>query len=118
MPSGTAEVFRGGQLCSAPSLLQPEDVVDADGLEEAFQLEVADQLGLDQRLDSGVDRLGDQHLAVAGLGADAGRTVCDRADRGIVVATLEPNPADVRVALVDAEPETKPDIAPAPPSLG
>ena len=84
-----------------------ENVVGGDGTNQTFEDELADGLEFHQMLDGGNHAGADEDLAVRRLGAEPGAEVGDPADRSVVGAALEPDPAEGRVALGDANPEAE-----------
>ena len=98
----------------------PSTRVGRDGSGHALELELTGRLDLDQVLDGGVGPLAEQDLAGLRLAAQAGGEDDRVADRGVVVATFEADPAERRVAGRDADPETElvAELAPALGQLG
>src|SRR5947208_9121629 len=84
-----------------------------DRLPEALQLEAAERFGLDDLLDLRQDPLADSDLARRRGVAKARGEVEDAADGAVVVATLEADPADRRVAERHTEREV--ELVPALP---
>src|SRR5262249_44341446 len=81
---------------------------------EALQVELAQLVGLDLVPDRRVHTLRDQRLTRLRGGAKAGGKVADRAERAVVVASLEPDPSERCVAGRDSDPQSEVDPALAP----
>ena len=75
-----------------------DDVVGRDRAGDALELELAGRLHVDHVLDGRVGPLAEQDLAGLGLGAQAGGEDDGVADRGVVIAAFEADPAERRVA--------------------
>ena len=93
------------------------DVVDSDRPTESLGLHVADYLGDGHVLDGGENAVGDQHLPGPGVRAQARGQIGDAADRGVVEAAFEADPAERRVTLGDPMPESQ-IVSPTTPPNG
>src|SRR5690606_31550575 len=96
---------------------QPTHLIRRDRSPEALELQLTGGLGVDHRLDPRVDALSDEHLPGGGAIAETGREVGHRAERTVVVATLEADPSQGGVAGLDPNPQVEEDAA-LPPSRG
>src|SRR5262245_42599439 len=91
------------------------DLVGGERPGEPLELQLADRLGLDAALHGRPQARPDQDLPGHGERAQPRREVCHRPERAIVVAALESDPAERRVAGLDphAEGELRSTAAPA-----
>ena len=81
-----------------------------------FGLHVADLFGDGHVLDGGENAVGDQHLPGPGVRAQPRGQIRDAADRGVVEAAFEADPAESREALGDPLPEGEVVAFAAPPN--
>ncbi len=96
---------------------EPAYVVGDDRPAEAFELDLADRVGVDDLLDVRKHSLADQDLSWLRVGAEPGREVRDGPERAVVVAAFKADPTERRVAGGDADPQ--PEVGAAlPPGIG
>src|SRR5512132_747995 len=98
----------------AASLAQPADLERGDWASEAFELEVACRRGLHGLLHSCEKALADQDLPRRCPSAEPRGEIRHRSEDAVVVATLESDAADGRVASLDADSEPELRTAPTP----
>src|SRR6185503_2354779 len=90
------------------------DVVGADRPTEAVQLELPGGRVHDELLDAGQHALADEDLPRLGGRTQAGGEVDDGAERRVLLAALQADPSERRVALRDADPEAEVVTLPRP----
>src|SRR6266540_5387789 len=91
-----------------------QELVRLDRSRKALHLQLRHRLGLDPRLDGRVRALAQEYLTSFRLVAQPGGHVRDSAERAVVVAPFESNPAERRVPYGNpgAEAELVPALAP------
>src|SRR6516162_2479381 len=97
-----------------------EDVVCADGTVQSFQGQLTDRLDLEEIGGGGQQALRDQYLSGLGLAAQASGEIRHRTDGPVIPATLEPDRANRRISLCDADAELEfvAHLAPCDAQLG
>src|SRR3954447_4095320 len=114
-PEATADLSHRASSCGGVALAPAGDRVGRHRVLEALQHEVAEMGCLEPRLDGQEYRLADQHLPGLGLAAKTRSEVRNPPDRRIIEAPVEPDPAERRFSLgdADAEAEVVTGVAPA-----
>ena len=101
-------------LLAGDGLEDPHQLVSRNGAGEPLQLQLGNRLCLDAVFERRVPTLTQEDLPRCGLVAETRGEVRDPAENPVVVSSLEPDPAERRVADCDSGAETE-LVAPFPP---